>query len=160
MSSPDGRSRKWRVLIVTHPEPEAIHGYFSLSYANYLVLHRTLMQSMPDEWQNRMVQCLNELEEAFDHIEQPETFFVKAAVEREICNLTEQERDQCLEGKVEEIDTDDEGEDLEEAIFLLDGQEVEGWQRVLLPAEDSIPHYNRGRTHIEPLTKEKNEAAD
>lgn len=30
-----------------------IHGFFGLSYSNYLVLPRTLMQSMPVAWQER-----------------------------------------------------------------------------------------------------------
>lgn len=49
---------------------EAIHGWFGLSYANYLVLPRTLLQSMPDAWQTRFVACLRELDQAFDHVEQ------------------------------------------------------------------------------------------
>lgn len=40
---------------------EAIHTYFGLSYANYLVLPRTVLQSMPDEWQGRFVKLLNEI---------------------------------------------------------------------------------------------------
>lgn len=131
-------------------EPEAVHDFFGLTYANYLVLHRTLMQSMPDEWQNRMVQCLNELDEAFRHVEKAETFYVKAARESEVWELSESERLQCLDGVVEEIDTDDEGADLDDPIFTVGGREVEGWERVLLPVDDPVPHYNRGRTHIEP----------
>lgn len=45
------------------PEPrEAIHNYFSLSYANWLCLPRTLLQSMPDEWQAQFVALV----EAYD----------------------------------------------------------------------------------------------
>lgn len=44
----------------TAPEIERIHGWFGLSYANYLVLPRSLLQSMPDEWQDRFVSCLDE----------------------------------------------------------------------------------------------------
>ena len=39
---------------------ERIHLMFGLSYANYLVLPRSLLQSMPDEWQDRFVDCLDE----------------------------------------------------------------------------------------------------
>lgn len=134
-------------------EAEAIHGYFSLSYANYLVLHRTLMQSMPDEWQNRMVACLNELEEAFRHIDHPECFFVKTAKEREIWELSHTEQNLVLDGKVEEVSLDDEGEELDDTIFYLNGKEVEGDYRVHLPVDDPVPHYNRGRTYIEPQIK-------
>jgi len=53
---------------VTGPEYAIrdIHGWFGLSYANFLVLPRSLLQSMPDEWQERFVSCLHELDEAFD----------------------------------------------------------------------------------------------
>lgn len=38
-----------------------VHEWFSLSYSNYLVLPRSLMQAMPVEWQDRMVACLEEM---------------------------------------------------------------------------------------------------
>jgi hypothetical protein len=41
--------------------PESIHMWFNLTYANYLVLNRSVLQSMPDEWQSRFVACLEEL---------------------------------------------------------------------------------------------------
>lgn len=44
--------------------PEAIHDWFGLTYANYLVLPRSILQSMPDEWQNRFVALLEALDEA------------------------------------------------------------------------------------------------
>ena len=40
---------------------EAIHGWFSLSYANYLVFPRSVLQSMPDEWQERFVALLEQV---------------------------------------------------------------------------------------------------
>jgi hypothetical protein len=43
------------------PEPDAVHGWFGLSYASYLALPRSILQNMPDSWQNRFVACLNEL---------------------------------------------------------------------------------------------------
>lgn len=41
---------------------EPIHEFFGLSYAQFLVLSRTALQSMPLEWQKRFVTCLLELE--------------------------------------------------------------------------------------------------
>ena len=38
---------------------EPIHEFFELSYAHYLVLPRSLLQSMPVEWQKRFVECLD-----------------------------------------------------------------------------------------------------
>lgn len=45
-------------------EDGPIHDWFGLTYANYLVLHRTVLQSMPGEWQDRFVACLTELDHA------------------------------------------------------------------------------------------------
>ncbi len=59
-----------------HHDP--VHSWFGLTYANYLVLNRSLMQSMPDEWQHRMVQCLWEMFEAFDGLPFPSGYRVSA----------------------------------------------------------------------------------
>jgi hypothetical protein len=83
-------------------ESEPIHLWFGLTYANYLVLQRSLLQSMPQEWQARFAQCLDELDAAFSYIERPNYFSVSARGE--------------------------------------DGKFV----------KDPVPHYNRGRTRIEP----------
>lgn len=53
-------------------ETEAIHGWFGLTYANYLVLPRSVLQSMPDEWQQRFVACLEEMGTAYGHLGWPE----------------------------------------------------------------------------------------
>ncbi len=47
-----------------------IDTYFGLSYSNYLVLHRTLLQSMPESWQHKFVSLLDDLGQAFAHVEQ------------------------------------------------------------------------------------------
>lgn len=44
----------------------SMHEWFSLSYANYLVLPRSLIQEMPIGWQRRMVKLLEELSQTFD----------------------------------------------------------------------------------------------
>lgn len=44
-------------------ENDYIHNWFGLTYANYLVLPRSILQSMSDEWQKKMVNLLNELED-------------------------------------------------------------------------------------------------
>lgn len=41
----------------------AVHGWFELSYASYAVQPRSVLQSMPDEWQQRFVALMNEAEE-------------------------------------------------------------------------------------------------
>jgi len=45
-------------------ENDAIHTWFNLTYASYLILPRTMLQSMPDEWQKRFVRCLEDLRDA------------------------------------------------------------------------------------------------
>ena len=41
----------------------AVHQYFELTYANFLVLPRTVMMDMPTDWQNKFVSLLEELDE-------------------------------------------------------------------------------------------------
>lgn len=43
-----------------------VHTWFELSYAQYLTVPRSILQSMPREWQERFVACLNELDAARD----------------------------------------------------------------------------------------------
>jgi len=43
-----------------------VHTFFGLSYANYLVWPRSIMQSMPDEWQKRFCRLAIELDEAVE----------------------------------------------------------------------------------------------
>ena len=50
---------------VCSTDSEPIHLWFNLTYSSYLVLQRTLLQSMPTEWQVRFVRCLEELDAAF-----------------------------------------------------------------------------------------------
>lgn len=57
------------------PDPltsdEPIHAAFGLSYASYLVVPRTVLQSMPIEWQARFVALMNETHERFPGWEPP-----------------------------------------------------------------------------------------
>ena len=49
--------------ILNFDEDDYIHNWFGLSYANYLVLPRSILQSMDAEWQKKLVNLLNELED-------------------------------------------------------------------------------------------------
>lgn len=51
---------------VRHQGP--MHGWFSLSYANYLVVPRTFIQEMPTEWQARLEKCLEEMHDTLEPI--------------------------------------------------------------------------------------------
>lgn len=47
---------------ITNDRDWPIHAWFGLTYAAYLVLPRLALQSMPREWQQRLVDLLNEAE--------------------------------------------------------------------------------------------------
>lgn len=57
---------------MTHDEPEVIpfderiHCWFELTYAQYLTIPRSVLERMPDEWQQRFVECLRQLDDAFN----------------------------------------------------------------------------------------------
>jgi len=46
--------------------PPSIHRWFELSYASYLTVPRSVLQSMPDAWQRRLTRCLEEMDRAID----------------------------------------------------------------------------------------------
>ncbi len=50
---------------------DPVHEWFEMSYAQYLTVPRSVLQSMPVEWQKRFVKCLEELDRAIDW--RPET---------------------------------------------------------------------------------------
>ena len=52
--------------VKVHPHDGPMHDWFSLSYASYLVLHRSLIQEMPIKWQARLVALLDEMHETFE----------------------------------------------------------------------------------------------
>ena len=125
-----------------------IHGWFGLTYSNYLVLHRSMMQSMPVEWQQRAVALFDELDNAFPDLERPPSFIVTAAQEREYSDLDDAELARLGVTRSD----DDENYEGELVFWDRDGDEHEPWERALvpLPAGDPVPLYNRGRTFIEP----------
>ena len=55
---------------------DPIHQWFELTYASYLVLPRSILQSMPKEWQARMVACLTELEKVYGSVPEHGTYHV------------------------------------------------------------------------------------
>lgn len=44
---------------------DRLWGWFSLSYASFLTLPRVLMHEMPDEWQGKMADLLDEYDATF-----------------------------------------------------------------------------------------------
>lgn len=53
-------------MILSHCNLQPIHDYFCLTYSNFIVLHRSILQSMPVKWQQRMVRLLNQADSAVD----------------------------------------------------------------------------------------------
>jgi len=45
---------------------EPIHAWFELTYANYLAIPRSVLQSMPVEWQRKFVRLMDELDDTID----------------------------------------------------------------------------------------------
>lgn len=134
-----------------------IHGYFGLSYANYLVMHRSLLQSMPEQWQAQFVAMLEEYDAAFDHVPRAEIYEVRAARVSEYGELTEAERELLsVTSSMDELDADTPEEQYDEAsenevFYDRDGDVHQPWERVLVPTgPDPVPQYERGRARVEP----------
>ena len=143
-------------------ETEAIHGFFGLTYASYLVLPRVLLQSMPDEWQTAFVRLVEQLHDAFSHVKQAEIYDVIPGREVEASSLTEAER-QITGVTVVEPDEDEDGEyvdlDAEARYYDKDGDEIENWTRVIVPVAEPLPPYNRGRAKISLHVADSTDAA-
>lgn len=127
-----------------------IHGYFGLTYANYLVLQRSLLQSMPVEWQERFTACLNEIDTAISNVglETPASYDIRI-----LKDLPEfiTEYPKCGECDDGVLDGDDcptcEGHGQlvgkNNAEHRYQTAEEVGFTK------DPIPHYDRGRTFVE-----------
>lgn len=140
------------------PVMDHVHTWFSLSYSNYAVLPRTLLQSMPDEWQERFVALIDELSTAYSHIEHAPGYEVTAG---DWVYVNECTPDQLKSAGVTSSDDDPDSlveveagvkdfPDGYETTYYKDGDELGPADRVFIAGTDPVPHYNRGRTYIEP----------
>jgi hypothetical protein len=124
-----------------------IHSWFGLTYANYLVLHRALLQSMPLRWQREFVNLLEELDAAYPRSGRPD-FEVATVRDCYVGELTDSER------RALGITTgggDDPGcGDADEVYYDRQGNEMSAYDHVGVPVPDPVPHYNRGRTYLPP----------
>lgn len=119
-----------------------VHVMFGLSYANYYVAPRTLLQSMPREWQERFAALIDEMETRFAGIPRADCYAVTAVRETTYAELTYPERLRLgvtMNGR---------------AYIDAEGNEHEGSAPVLLPVPDPVPHYDRGRTYVEPADQQ------
>lgn len=142
-----------QVTALIEGDDQAIHSFFGLSYSTYLVLHRSLLQSMPGEWQSRFVALLEQMREAFRHVEQTECYDLIPGTEALVNELTPGQMKRLgITSSVDDL-TDEEHETFDGEITYYserEGREMEGYERVVLPGAELIPPYSRGRTRIEP----------
>ncbi|MDX3531190.1 hypothetical protein P1P75_33500 [Streptomyces sp. ID05-39B] len=129
-------------------ERDAVHKHFGLSYANYLVIPRTLPQSAPQAWQARFVALLSQLETLFSHVPQAAAYDVTAGTSMLLDDMT----DSQLHAAGIDVQGDDEDGPGAETRYhrRSDGAELCRNDSGFLPGKDPVPHYNRGRTRIEP----------
>jgi hypothetical protein len=114
-----------------------VHGWFELTYSNYLVLPRVLMQSMPVEWQERMVACLEEVREAFRDVEQAPGYKVESVEWEYPEDLGTSQREALG------IAYNEDADEYYDAV----GNVVQGCS-VPVPAREPLPHYRHG--YVEP----------
>lgn len=155
-------------------EHKSVHGYFGLTYANYLVMHRTLMEAMPVEWQDKFVRLLDEYDNAWRHIDNPSQFKVDTGKWVLVDDMSDEQREQQSivssvqlwewqnpEPQPEEYEDDDDFN----AVYQLWKQEYDNqWSsetyisadgngddvthtRFFFPAPDTIDHYRRPRKY-------------
>lgn len=130
-------------------DDEPVHTWFSLSYSNFLVLHRSLMQSMPTEWQRRIVALFDEMDRAFAHVDHP-SFHVQTGKWLYFNEISEADYERLGITLNCEDDPEQCREDGHECTYsTAEGEEIEpGLTRIFVPGPDPIPHYNRGRTRV------------
>lgn len=128
-----------------------IHTWFELTYSNYQVLPRVLMQSMPVEWQERMVACLVEMREAFRDVDKPEAYKVEPGAWHYPGDLDTD----TLTSLGIDVDTSDwdnsqiPSDQQETRYYDQSGTQIEsGTSSVFVPGHDPLPHYRRG--YVEP----------
>lgn len=59
-------------------DTEAVHTWFGLTYSNYLVIPRSVLQSMSDEWQKKFINLVQEAQENFYYLDWPDSYDVRA----------------------------------------------------------------------------------
>lgn len=136
------------------PQDGAIHDFFGLSYASYLVLNRTVLQSMPLDWQEAFVQTLRELSQTFPELDWPDYYVQVLARPAEIITRYEP-CEECFDGHMKRIWNGKHYVYGEECIYCQGEGKIEEEDRYETPDEigyidDPIPNYHRGRTRVVP----------
>jgi len=55
---------------------EIVHEWFGLTYSSYMVLPRTMLQSMPDNWQEKFIKLVDEMDDKLGHHNQVYSYTV------------------------------------------------------------------------------------
>lgn len=148
-----------------------IAGWFGLSYSNFLVLHRVLLEGMPRWWQADFVARLEQLHASYSHLRHPEGYEVHPCRYVEVRELSDAERksagitstrDDLPPPPARRNPTEEEFTAYEaayeaaydnEVFYDANGNELGRWQRVPIRVPDPIPHYRHGR--VEPRLPEE-----
>jgi hypothetical protein len=138
--------------------PRDIHAWFELTYANYLVLPRALMQSMPDHWQHRATGILDELRAAYAHIEWPHYKVIPGRwcylddlsdADLRRAGVTWCCDSPAKQAALDELAVDGPVDDHRCTYHAADGDELDhNTACVFMAVVDPVPHYDRGRTHV------------
>jgi hypothetical protein len=59
--------KKKRKSLGRYEKIDAAHNWFGLTYCSYMVLPRTMLQSMPDSWQDKFIKLINEMDDRLGH---------------------------------------------------------------------------------------------
>lgn len=143
-------------------DPMDIHTYFGLSYANYLVRPRALLQSMPEGWQQQFVALLRQMDGHFADVGLPD-YRVETGRWAYVYELDDATRGRLgitdgADEAIAALSEDDPEHDarveaaLEESVFYdADGNELDRQcGQVFVPGPNPIPPYDRGRTFVRP----------
>ena len=117
-----------------------VWNWFGLTYANFLVVHRAQLQSMPVEWQQRLVELLEELQAAYAHLHVPE-FEVATVRHAYVGELASHE---LAALRITASDSPDGAT----AYTSPEGRELNPGEHVGVPVKDPLPHYRHA--YLEP----------
>lgn len=146
---------------------EPVHEYFELTYAQFIVLPRTVLQSMPTWWQQEFVRLMRKYDEAREGLPQEMQDVEHRVQAGQWCRpfdlddavLTRLgwsygDEDESDTSQAEGPDQDQDEDTSRLTISDPEGQEHSAFDYcVFVPyAQDPIPHYQRGRTRL-PLAR-------
>ena len=139
----------------------SVQHYFGDSPNGHLVLHRTLLQSMPPQWQQRLIELVRAYDQAFAPLQIPNAgrWVARPAQERAVAELTLAEREElCITSSVDDLSChvgDDRFLAACNDITYCDenGRELQPTDCVLVPdLDDPIPFHDYGRTRVDVCT--------